>query len=298
MSEKGTRTKEIKSAACLPPITPIRQTSNLKSKSESNSKTNKKSCESTCKGHIVSFRNVSLQYKGLPKIVRNLTFEIDRFEKIGIIGSRDSGKTALVLALYRLTELTEGCIKIDGVDISKVDPHVIQKRMKIIHQDPIILSGSLRANLDPFREFEDTYLINALDRVGLSNKLINGKASNLDVELQTNCLSIPEKQLILIASSFLHKPKILIVQEAQESWAGGDAMKLSKSLQVIETVCREFPACTILLFINQPQALKLCSKVLFMEKGKVAEQGEPQSLMRMQSSKLYQFMAKKFNWKV
>ncbi|XP_022183913.2 ABC transporter C family member 12 isoform X2 [Nilaparvata lugens] len=222
-----------------------------------------------------------------------ITYQTNR-----VVGSRDSGKTALVLALYRLTELTEGCIKIDGVDISKVDNHVIQKRIKIIHQDPIILSGSLRANLDPFKEFEDTHLINALERVGLSDKLINGNSTNLDAEIQTNCLSIPEKQLILIASSFLHKPKILIVQEAQESWAGGDAVKLSKSLEVIETVCREFPTCTILLFINQPQALKLCNKVLFIEKGKVAEQGEPHSLMKTQSSKLYQFMAKKFNTKV
>ena len=102
------------------------------------------------KGNL-SFHNVSLRYRPqLEPALKSLSLEINGGEKIGIVGRTGSGKSTIMLALFRLVDPFEGIILIDGVDILKTGLRDVRKKLAIIPQDPILFSGTIRSNLDPF----------------------------------------------------------------------------------------------------------------------------------------------------
>lgn len=103
----------------------------------------------------------------LPSVLKDVSFSVDRNERIGIIGRTGSGKSSLTLALFRFLEAREGSIHIDGIDISKIKLHDLRSRIAIIPQDPVLFSGTIRSNLDPFDEHSDQELRDALQRVHL-----------------------------------------------------------------------------------------------------------------------------------
>lgn len=114
-------------------------------------------------GGEISFRNVFLHY-GDNCVLKNLSFDIRPKEKIGIVGRTGAGKSSVISALFRLTEF-KGSILIDGVTISEIGLHDLRKQISIIPQDPVLFSGSVRYNLDPFQQFEDTQLWQVLEEV-------------------------------------------------------------------------------------------------------------------------------------
>jgi ABC-type multidrug transport system fused ATPase/permease subunit len=103
----------------------------------------------------------------LPPVLRGVSFSVERNERIGVIGRTGSGKSSLTLALFRFLEAREGSIHVDGIDISKIKLHDLRSRIAIIPQDPVLFSGTIRSNLDPFDEHTDQDLRDALERVHL-----------------------------------------------------------------------------------------------------------------------------------
>lgn len=116
------------------------------------------------KGHII-FSNVSLAYDN-KTVLEDLSFEIKAREKIGIVGRTGAGKSSISSALFRLTE-PKGDIIIDGVKIKDIGLHDLRKNVLIIPQDPVLFSGSVRYNLDPFNQFQDEQLWKVLEEVHL-----------------------------------------------------------------------------------------------------------------------------------
>jgi ATP-binding cassette subfamily C (CFTR/MRP) protein 4 len=112
----------------------------------------------------IGFDNVSLSYDGKNYILQNLSFEIQANEKIGIVGRTGAGKSSIVAALFRMTE-PEGEITIDGYDIGAIAINKLRKNISIIPQDPILFSGTIRYNLDPFNKFTDEALWKVLEQV-------------------------------------------------------------------------------------------------------------------------------------
>ena len=104
----------------------------------------------------VYFKDVVLRYrKNTDIVLKNLSFKVRPGEKIGIVGRTGAGKSTISLALSRILEIEEGSIEIDGVDISKLDLQTLRKQVTQIPQDPVLFTGSLRHNLDPFRKETD-----------------------------------------------------------------------------------------------------------------------------------------------
>lgn len=101
----------------------------------------------------VNFVDVSLRYRPNTEIcLRNLSFNVAPGLKVGVVGRTGAGKSTMSLALSRIVELCGGHIEIDGVDISKIDINQVREKITVIAQDPTLFTGTLRFNLDPFRE--------------------------------------------------------------------------------------------------------------------------------------------------
>jgi ABC-type multidrug transport system fused ATPase/permease subunit len=148
-------------------------------------------------------------------VLKSISFEINANEKIGIVGRTGAGKSSLTLALFRLIEPVEGTIIIDGIDISRLGLYDLRSKLTIIPQDPILFTGSLRLNLDPFNIYSDNDIWNALELSYLKNFVMS-----LDLQLNYQVseggenLSVGQKQLVCLARALLRKTKILVLDEA------------------------------------------------------------------------------------
>lgn len=110
----------------------------------------------------VEFEEVSLRYSpGADAVLRSLCIAIQPREKVGIVGRTGAGKSSLIQALFRLAEI-EGKIMIDGVDTKLVSLNKLRSKISIIPQEPVLFSGTLRKNLDPFDEYKDEVCISKL----------------------------------------------------------------------------------------------------------------------------------------
>ncbi|KAL0190578.1 hypothetical protein M9458_013276, partial [Cirrhinus mrigala] len=88
---------------------------------------------------------------------------------IGIVGRTGAGKSSLALGIFRILEAAKGQIYIDGINIAEIGLHDLRSRITIIPQDPVLFSGSLRMNLDPFDAYTDEEVWNALELAHLKN---------------------------------------------------------------------------------------------------------------------------------
>ncbi|KAF9453430.1 ABC transporter [Macrolepiota fuliginosa MF-IS2] len=196
----------------------------------------------------VELQNVFLNYRpGLPPVLKGISMSVRAGEKIGIVGRTGAGKSSIMTALYRIVELSSGSILIDGVDTSKIGLSDLRNALAIIPQDPLLFSGTLRSNLDPFNLHDDATLWDALKRSYLvpseaGTKRDSGLASEegepsggsgtqtpvnrftLDsiIEDEGSNLSIGQRSLVSLARALVKNAKIIILDEATASlnWRG------------------------------------------------------------------------------
>lgn len=119
---------------------------------------------------IIEFKDFEVRYReGLETVLKGISFKCRSQEKIGIVGRTGAGKSSMTLSLFRLIEAASGKIVIDDVNIADIGLHSLRTRLTIIPQDPVLFSGSLRMNIDPFNSYADDEIWIALEHAHLKS---------------------------------------------------------------------------------------------------------------------------------
>uniref|UniRef100_A0A4W3KB27 ATP-binding cassette, sub-family C (CFTR/MRP), member 10 n=1 Tax=Callorhinchus milii TaxID=7868 RepID=A0A4W3KB27_CALMI len=234
---------------------------------------------------LVEFRDVVLRYRpGLPRALNRVNFQIRVGERVGIVGRTGSGKSSMFLALFRMVELSEGQILIDGIDTKAVSLEELRSRLAIIPQDAFLFSGSVRENLDPLGRHTEQQLLRVLKQCHLL-QLVN-RMGGLGAELgeKGRNLSAGQKQLVCLARALLTQAKVLCIDEATASVD----QRTDQLLQ--QTIREEFADKTVLTIAHRLNTVMDSDRVLVMQAGRVKEFDSPLVLSQKQNSHFYQLL--------
>lgn len=236
----------------------------------------------------------------LPPVLKGLSFVVAKNQRIGVVGRTGAGKSSLTLAIFRFLKAREGCIIVDGIDISKIKLHDLRSRLAIIPQDPVLFSGTVRSNLDAFDERSDAELYDALERVhlirGTGNASrdertgLNGPDIFHDIpipEANTNIfsslssrisegglnLSQGQRQLLCLARAIVSRPKIMVLDEATS------AVDMATDVLIQRSIREEFGDSTLIVIAHRLSTIVDFDSILVMSDGKAVEFDTPKNLM-------------------
>ncbi|XP_058071596.1 ABC transporter C family member 2-like [Magnolia sinica] len=228
----------------------------------------------------IKFEDVVLRYRPeLPPVLHGLSFTILPSEKIGIVGRTGAGKSSMLNALFRIVELERGRIFIDDCDVAKFGLEDLRKTLGIIPQSPVLFSGTVRFNLDPFNEHNDADLWEALERAHLKD-VIRRNSLGLDAEVTEagENFSVGQRQLLSLARALLRRSKILVLDEATA------AVDVRTDALIQKTIREEFKSCTMLIIAHRLNTIIDCDRVLLLDAGQVLEFDSPEDLLLNEGS--------------
>ncbi|CAD6185430.1 unnamed protein product [Caenorhabditis auriculariae] len=237
-------------------------------------------------GGRIQFNNVNVFYES-EQVLKNVSFDIPSKHKVGIAGRTGAGKSTLLRVLFGLKPADNGTIVIDGIDVRDISLKYRRQNMAIIPQEPVLFIGTLRRNLDPFDEYSDDVLWDALEQVELK-EVVKDLSGGLLASMQEGGVnfSVGQRQLVCLARALIHHAKILVIDEAT---ANVDARTDSLIQQTIRT---QFAECTVLTIAHRLNTIMECDEVMVFEKGEMIEFDSPKVLMENSDSALWQ-LAKK-----
>ncbi|KAJ8684206.1 hypothetical protein QAD02_019998, partial [Eretmocerus hayati] len=221
------------------------------------------------RGKVV-MKRVSMRYEeNLPDVLKNLNVVIEPGWKVGIVGRTGAGKSSIISALFRLTgDNLDGVIKIDGIDTGHVGLQDLRSRISIIPQEPVLFSQSLRYNLDPFGQYEDAALWDALREVELNELSLDQQVA----EKGSN-FSVGQRQLICLARAIIRQNSILMLDEATAN------IDTHTDAIIQTTIRKRFANCTVLTVAHRLNTIIDSDRIIVMDSGTIVEFGAPYELL-------------------
>jgi ATP-binding cassette subfamily C (CFTR/MRP) protein 1 len=254
--------------------------------------------ESWPQSGAITFDNVEMKYRAdLPLVLQGLDMNIEGGERIGIVGRTGAGKSSIMSALFRITELSGGQIKIDDIDIATVGLQDLRSRLAIIPQDPTLFRGTIRSNLDPFNEHDDLALWSALrkaDLIGDEMEATQGRPASketestvvgsrpgtainrihLDTPVEDEGLnfSLGQRQLMALARALVRNSRIIVCDEATSSVDFETDEKIQRTMRI------GFAGKTLLCIAHRLKTIINYDRICVMDKGRIAELDTPLNL--------------------
>ncbi|KAH8703553.1 P-loop containing nucleoside triphosphate hydrolase protein [Talaromyces proteolyticus] len=228
-------------------------------------------------GTIV-YKNVVASYKPEAEpVLKGISLSIKKGEKIAICGRSGSGKTSMILSLLAMIHChQDSSIEIDGIDIASLAPAELRSRINVVPQDPFLMPGSIRFNIDPYGSVSDEAIIRALQKLNLWN--IVESSGGLDTQRPTTSWSVGEKQLLCLARAMIRKSPVLILDEATSSV---DSVTESIMQNVIDT---DFVEHTVIAVVHRLGYIRHFDKVAFLQAGELVEFDGPDALLTRDSA--------------
>ncbi|KAF9026080.1 hypothetical protein BGZ52_007762 [Haplosporangium bisporale] len=250
-------------------------------------------------GGSIEVQDLELKYApDLETVLKGVSFTVEARQKVGVVGRTGSGKSTLALSIFRFVEPVAGTIYIDGINICDIGLDDLRSRLTIIPQDPMLFTGTIRSNLDPFNDHIDGDLWEALKRVHLvSNEDSAANSDNETDEAATvaapgggkthisfssldnpvseggSNLSQGQRQLLCMARALLRNSKIIVMDEATASVDFATDKAIQSAIQ------QEFENSTVLCIAHRLNTIILYDKVLVLDHGKVLEYDTPTNLL-------------------
>uniref|UniRef100_A0A8B9S014 Uncharacterized protein n=1 Tax=Accipiter nisus TaxID=211598 RepID=A0A8B9S014_9AVES len=227
------------------------------------------------KGEI-QFVDYKVRYRPeLELVLQGITCNIGSTEKVGVVGRTGAGKSSLTNCLFRVLEAAGGTIIIDEVDIATIGLHDLRQNLTIIPQDPVLFSGTLRMNLDPFDQYTDEEVWKALELAHLKTYVQDLPEGLLHLVSEAGeNLSVGQRQLVCLARALLRKAKILILDEATA------AVDLETDHLIQTTIRSEFADCTVLTIAHRLHTIMDSNRVMVLQAGRIVEYDSPEELLK------------------
>lgn len=210
----------------------------------------------------------------LPPSIKDLRFTVQPRMKVGIVGRTGAGKSSILQALFRMSELCEGKILIDGEDVSEIGLHLLRKGIAFIPQSPFLIQGTIRENLDPFNESTDEQVIQVLKEVNLFehvDKMTEGIKTT--VSDGNNLFSTGQKQLICLARAILRNTKILVLDEVTAN------VDMETDNLIQQKLRSSFNDSTVLIIAHRLNTVIDADRILVMSHGCQEEYDHPYKLL-------------------
>ncbi|KAF7365100.1 putative multidrug resistance-associated ABC transporter [Mycena venus] len=254
------------------------------------------------KEDLLTLENVVVKYApDLPAVLHGISFSLKAGERVGLVGRTGSGKSTLATTLLRFVDPSSGKIIIDGIDISKIGLYDLRSRITFIPQDAALFSGTLRDNLDPFGEYEDSVCMNVLYRVHLISPSQNVSRSatpystrppsiddsTTDTEVDAKTIisldtqvsagganfSQGQKQLIALARALLRRSTIVILDEATSS------VDFETDAKIQTAIREEFTGSLLITVAHRLRSIMDYDRIIVLDNGRLAEMDTPLRLM-------------------
>ncbi|KAF2267153.1 hypothetical protein CC78DRAFT_566318 [Lojkania enalia] len=233
----------------------------------------------------IEFRDITACYRPYEPVIERFSLSIEPGEKVAIVGRTGSGKSSLVMTLFRMLDLRHGSMHIDDVPLHTLPRQTVRSRLIGLPQDAYLLPGSIRLNADPLKQSNDRAIMQALKDVQLWDIVVSkGDESKyahpLDVDVDDLHFSEGQKQLFCIARGLLRaeKSRVVVLDEATSSLDAATDAHIQKLLR------SKYASHTVIAVAHKLDTILDFDKVAVMHHGQLVEYGEPYSLLEMQGS--------------
>ncbi|KAL6705718.1 hypothetical protein ACN47E_006507 [Coniothyrium glycines] len=233
----------------------------------------------------IEFKDVEACHKPGEPVISKFSLSINPGEKVAIVGRTGSGKSSLILSLFRMLEISTGTITIDSLPIDRIPRQIVRSRLVGLPQDAYLLPGSVRRNADPLKQSHDKAIMQSLKDVGLWDIIVakgdpDKYAHPLDVDVEDLHFSHGQRQLFCIARALLGKDRarVLVLDEATSNL---DAASDSNVQRLLRT---NFAQHTLIAVAHKLDTILDFDKVVVMNQGQLVEYGKPHKLLERQGS--------------
>lgn len=234
----------------------------------------------------LTFNDVTFAYNGSDPVLSRLSFDLQPASVLGLLGRTGSGKTTLGRLIFRLYDVKEGGIKINGTDIREIQLDSLRRNIAIVTQDVQLFRASIRDNLTFFdRSIPDERIIATLEELEMGD-WFRSLPKGLDTELETGSrsLSAGEAQLLAFTRVFLRNPGLVILDEASSRLDPATEQKLERAIDKL------LQGRTAIIIAHRLHTIHRADDILILEKGIVSEYGNRKALASDPNSRFYQLL--------